>query len=224
MKGMNRKVVIPGEKIGEGEGIVAGQGTYRKEGNIYSSKVGFVKEEGRVINVMPLSGPYTPEEGDKIIGRIKFVDVSGWQVDLGIPYTAYLPIGKAVEEYVELPESDLSDYYEVGDLVVADVIKVSKFMRIALSLEGPMYKKLEGGRIVKISSWKIPRLIGKKGSMINMIKRLSNCKIIIGQNGWIWVNGDPEDELLVSEAIHKIEKESLKRGLTDEIERMLKEG
>lgn len=221
---MNREIVIPGEEIEEGEGVVSGQGTYRSEDKIYASKIGFVKRDDRVINVMPLSGPYTPEEGDKIIGRIKSVSISGWQVDFGIPYTAYLPIGKAVEEYVELPESDLSDYYGVGDLVVANIIKVSKLMRISLSLEGPRYKKLKGGRIVKMSSWKIPRLIGKKGSMINMIKRLTDCEIIIGQNGWVWVSGEPEKELLVAEAIRKIEKESLKKGLTDEIKKMLKRG
>lgn len=219
---MSRKVVVPGEQLETDEESVAGQGTYRKDDIIYASKVGFVRKKGRVLTVAPLTGPYTPEKGDKIVGRISSVAISGWNVKLGIPYEGYLPIGKAVEEYVELPESDLSDYYDVGDLVVARVEAVSKLMRISLSLEGPRYKKLKGGRLVEMTSWKIPRLIGKKGSMINMIKRLTDCEIIIGQNGWIWVNGVPEKELLVAEAIKKIEKESLKNGLTDEVEQMLR--
>lgn len=221
---MNREIVVPGQELKTDEGVVAGQGAYKKGKIVYSSKVGFVEEKGRVIKVVPLTGPYTPAEGDKIIGRIESVKISGWSVDLGVPYKGYLPIGKAVEEYIELPESDLTDYYKVGDYVVARIRAVSKLMRTSLSLEGPEYKKLEGGRIVKMTSWKIPRLIGKKGSMINMIKRLTECEIIIGQNGWIWVRGEPEKELLVAEVIDKIEEESLKKGLTDEIEKMLKGG
>lgn len=81
---------------------------------------------------------------------------------------------------------------------------------------------LRGGQIIKITSSKVPRVIGKGGSMINMIKKLTQSRIIVGQNGWIWISSkNPELEKLAIEAILKIERESHTRGLTDRIKNML---
>jgi exosome complex component RRP4 len=67
-------------------------------------------------------------------------------------------------------------------------------------------------------------VIGKKGSMISMIKQETNCQIILGLNGVILVTGkSPEDEELAITAIRKIEEESHTTGLTDRITQFLKE-
>ena len=71
---------------------------------------------------------------------------------------------------------------------------------------------------------KIPRVIGRKGSMISMIKQETGCQIILGLNGVILVTGKiPEDEELAIEVIKKIEQESHTSGLTDRITQLLKE-
>jgi exosome complex component RRP4 len=71
---------------------------------------------------------------------------------------------------------------------------------------------------------KIPRVIGRKGSMISMIKQETNCQIVLGLNGIILVTGKtPEDEELAITAIRKIEQESHISGLTDRITQLLKE-
>jgi exosome complex component RRP4 len=69
------------------------------------------------------------------------------------------------------------------------------------------------------STVKVPRLVGKKGSMISMIKDRTGCSIYVGQNGVAWVSGKNLQQ--VEEIINKIEKESHKEGLTDSIEKML---
>jgi exosome complex component RRP4 len=57
-----------------------------------------------------------------------------------------------------------------------------------------------------------------------MIKQATNCKIIVGQNGLIWVQGDePNFELLAVEMIKKIEEESHINGLTERIKKILEE-
>ena len=81
--------------------------------------------------------------------------------------------------------------------------------------------KFKGGIIVDISPTKVPRLIGKKGSMINMIKDKTNCKIVVGQNGLVWVKGNEDMEQLTREVIHLIEAEAHTSGLTNKIKNKL---
>lgn len=81
--------------------------------------------------------------------------------------------------------------------------------------------KFRGGIIVDITPTKVPRLIGKKGSMINMIKDKTNCKIIVGQNGLVWVKGEEDMEQLTKDIIHMIEAEAHTSGLTNKVKNKL---
>jgi exosome complex component RRP4 len=84
--------------------------------------------------------------------------------------------------------------------------------------------KITRGQIIKVTPSKIPRVIGRKGSMISMIKQETGCQIILGLNGVILVTGkNPEDEDIAMAAIQKIEAESHTSGLTDRITQFLKE-
>jgi exosome complex component RRP4 len=77
---------------------------------------------------------------------------------------------------------------------------------------------------MRITPTKIPRVIGRKGSMISMIKQETNCQIILGLNGVILVTGkNVADEDLAMRSIKKIEEESHTTGLTDRITQLLKE-
>jgi len=76
---------------------------------------------------------------------------------------------------------------------------------------------------VKITPTKIPRVIGKKGSMISLIKQETGCHIILGHNGVILITGKSlEDEELAMMAIRKIDEESHTTGLTDRISQLIK--
>jgi exosome complex component RRP4 len=77
---------------------------------------------------------------------------------------------------------------------------------------------------MRVTPTKIPRVIGKKGSMISMIKQETGCQIILGVNGVVLVTGkNLADEELAMMAIQKIEAESHTSGLTDRITQLLKE-
>ena len=85
--------------------------------------------------------------------------------------------------------------------------------------------KLEGGMIIKINSKKVPRVIGKEGSMVSLIKNKTNCNITVGQNGFIWIKGDKiEDELLAKKAIMFVVEKSYISGLTKKVEEFFKGG
>ncbi|MEA2003493.1 MAG: KH domain-containing protein, partial [archaeon] len=82
-------------------------------------------------------------------------------------------------------------------------------------------RKLFGGKVIEISSQKVPRVIGKSGTMISQIKDKTGCVINVGQNGRIWIKGD--NEALATKAIMMVEKMSHKSGLTETISKFLDE-
>ncbi len=93
---------------------------------------------------------------------------------------------------------------------------------IRLSVKNRPYRKLHEGIVIEVSPTKIPRIIGKQGSMIKMLKENSGCDILVGQNGWVWIkNDDPTKQMLMVNAIKKIESDSHTTGLTDKIKKML---
>ncbi len=218
---MKRKLVIPGELIKRGISFISGEGTYRVKEAIYASKLGLVEEDKKLIRVIPLSGVYIPKENDIVIGKIVEVTTAGWLVDINSPYIAFLPVGEALRERIDLLTADLSNYFDVGDIIISKVISVTKSMLVRVSLKEISKPKLEGGKVIKVSYTKVPRIIGKGGSMINMIKELTSTSIFVGQNGVIWVKGKGEGVIKAIKAIYKIEEEAHTEGLTEKIRKML---
>jgi len=218
----NKAIVTPGELIAEGMEYIPAGKTFREKEKIYSSVVGILYIKGRVLKVVPLSGKYMPKKGDVIIGRIINIGFAGWQLDINSPYLADLNIGEAVSEYVDLAKTDLSKFFDIGDWVLAEVISISEGKFVKLTAKHKPYRKLVGGNIIYVSPTKVPRIIGRQGSMIKILKDLTQCDILVGQNGVIWIRGAPERMLLVERAIRKIEREAHISGLTERINQFLR--
>jgi exosome complex component RRP4 len=67
-------------------------------------------------------------------------------------------------------------------------------------------------------------MIGKKGSMITMLKKETGTDIIPGQNGVVLATGrNPDHERIAVEAIYMIEREAHTTGLTDRVKAMIVE-
>ena len=158
-----------------------------------------------------------PKKGDVVIGKIKDVRFSMWDVDINSPYSGILP----AFEVFGREKKELNKVYDVGDVLFLRVVDVDEIKKAKLGLKGRGMGKFKGGIIVDIAPTKVPRLIGKKGSMINMIKDKTNCKIVVGQNGLVWVKGDEDMEQLTREVIHLIEEEAHTSGLTNKIKNKL---
>lgn len=216
-----KEIVTPGELLCEGMDFLPGDGTFRGDENIYSNYLGAVQFRDRLVKVVPLRGKYVPKKNDIIIGEISSVSHSNWSVELNSPYTGILPISEATDEYIDLNEDDITEYFDIGDLIATKITKVTKGKDVQLSMKDKMCRKFKKGRVIEIPPAKIPRLIGKKGSMINTIKKKTSCTLIAGQNGRIWVSG--ENERLALEAIKKVDREAHTNGLTDKISEWLDE-
>ena len=215
---MDRKVVIPGDLLSE-EAKRSGEGTFVKDGKVYSLLYGLANFKDK-INVIPLAGKYVPSPGDSIIGIVKDVTFSNWIVDINSPYDGLLH----VSEYPRRIESEeMSKVLRVGSSIMAKVKEVDSTMKVELTLNDRKLGLLKTGRVVEISHTRVPRLIGKGGSMISMLKRELNCNIFVGQNGRIWINGSEEDMDLALRTLHIIEREAHTNGLTDRIIDFLKQ-
>ncbi|MCD6547604.1 MAG: RNA-binding protein [Nanoarchaeota archaeon] len=219
-----KDIVIPGEKVASGMDFLPSIGTFREGEDIFASKLGLVEIRNRVIKVIPLKGYYMPKRGDTVIGIVTDIGFSGWTVDIGAPAEVNLPVGEALRERIELLKSDLSKYFDIDDVILAKVFNVTKSRIVQLTMKEYGLKKLRGGRVVRITPSKVPRLIGKGGSMVSMIKKYTKCEINVGQNGYVWINGPVDGQYLAEKAIQMIEQKAHISGLTDEVKNMLEEG
>jgi len=215
----NKDIVIPGEKLATGMDFLPSNGSFRSNEDVLAQQLGIVNITGRSIRIVPLTGKYIPKEGDNVIGAIADMSFNNWYVDVGSAYQAMLFVS-SVPEYIE-KNADLSQYYNFKDIIYAVISKVTRSKVIELSMKGLGYRKLFGGKMITVMPSRVPRIIGKQGSMITMIKELTGCKIIVGQNGRIWIYGDIEGEKAATEAIMMVEQKSYKEGLTDEIKNFL---
>lgn len=217
-----RELVVPGDLLGKGMDILPAGGSYRDGEFIFANMIGLAEIKGSVIKVIPLAGRYFPNINDVVIGVVTNKKPTGWVVDVGAPYHAILPMDEVLSGSVNLAKEDIGKYYEIGDYVYGRIISISRYMVIKLSVKDMRPRKLVGGIIAKITPTKVPRVIGKKGSMISMLKNESGCEIIVGQNGWIWIKGkNKKSELKVVKAIQIIERESHVKGLTNKIKEVL---
>ena len=216
----NKTVVVPGEPLAEGMGFLPSKGTYRDHEMIRAKRLGLVEIDGKAIKLVPLSGCYMPKTGDVIITQVFDVSFSGWRLDTATAYPAMLGVKDATSDFISRG-ADLTEYYNLGDNLVVKIINVTSQKLIDVTMKGPGLRKLQGGRIIKVNPNKVPRIIGKQGSMVSMIKFATNCKIIVGQNGLIWIDGTPNEELVAVNTIRMIEHLAHISGLTERVKTYL---
>lgn len=211
-----KDLVVPGQVLAE-DGFYPGRGTFEEDGKVCSKLLGLVSLRNKKVTVVPLKSKYLPKKGDVVIGKISDVRFSMWEVDLNSPYSGILP----ASEVFGREKKELSRVFDIGDVLFLRIVDVDEVKKVKLGLKGRGMGKFKGGIVVDIAPTKVPRLIGKKGSMINMIKGKTGCKIVVGQNGLVWVKGDKDMEQLVKNVIKLIEKEAHTSGLTDRIKNKL---
>jgi len=211
-----RKITIPGEVIASGDDYLPGDGTEKREEDIIATRYGLLEESGKLMKVIPLSGVYSARRGNVVIGKVENITFNGWILDIGTPQTAFLPISET-QRYVD--KNGLDEVLDIGEMAVAKIDNISK-RGVDLTIKMRGLGRIEKGIIIKINSNKVPRVIGKDGSMVSLIKDETKCNITVGQNGFIWVQGENvEDELRAKEAILFIVENSFVEGLTEEVKK-----
>jgi len=214
-----RKIIIPGETIVQGDEFLPGDGTRREGQDIVACKYGLSDVNDKLVRVIPLSGVYVPRRGNVIIGTIVGITFRGWLIDFGSHVNGFLNVSE-VPRYIG--RGELRDHFDFGDVVCAKVFGTDGG-NIDLSVKLRGFGRIDGGQLISVNPNKVPRVIGKEGSMVSLIKAATGCDITVGQNGMIWVCAEKiEDELNARKIVEFICENSFMSGLTEKVEEYIK--
>ncbi|MFX0031601.1 MAG: exosome complex RNA-binding protein Rrp4 [Candidatus Hodarchaeota archaeon] len=223
-----RDLVVPGEILSEDvEHFLPGRGTILNEqkNKIISLNIGLKNIQKNYINVIPLRGFYTPRPGDKVIALVVDKNPVKYKCDINARDFALLKPKNTMKRSKikfrggggsENVDDSSTEKYSIGDILIAKVISADRLNKPELTTVGKYLGKKSNGIVISIDPPKIPRVIGRNGSMIKLLKNLTKCNIFVTQNGRIWLKGDDiAHETLLIDSIRKIEKEAHTVGLTD---------
>ncbi|MFH0986723.1 MAG: KH domain-containing protein [Candidatus Micrarchaeota archaeon] len=194
---VEKQIVVPGEIVNE---KIYGYtyGNAEKRAMVY----GMLYKKGDSSKIVPLKTKYLPEIDDVVIGIVTSVKHGGVIVDLNSPYDGFVVTRRE---------------YNYKDIIMAKIMRVDEVKNVGLMDD----KKLFDGELIEISPSRIPRVIGKRNSMLNLIKDKTGCMIFIGKNGRVWIKGG--NSLLAKKAVLEIECNAHTSGLTEKITHMLEQ-
>ena len=214
----SKVLVLPGDEIPD-RGLQPGFGTYRVGKRVFASVMGYATWREPFIRVVPFAGRYVPKPHDIIVGIVQDVQKTFYLLD--IDASRWAPLHTSGTPWEPGP-GELDQYLRIGDAVLVAVENLDATGKIGVTMKGEGLGKLTGGTILTISPAKIPRVIGKGGSMIHTITGLTGTRVAVGQNGRIWVEGPPGGILRVREVLRVIDREGQRPGLTERIEGYLR--
>ena len=221
MQEIKKRYVIPGDKIVEGN--------YRplmnviKNGNyLISTRVGIAEAGKEGVKVIPLSGVYIPRVNDLVIGKVVDRSSLSWDIDINSCFFAHLPAQDVFGRDFSPARDDMGRQSSIGDLIIARIVSFDRTRDPMLTVQDKDLGKIPYGEFIKISPTRVPRLIGKRGSMIQTIEQATLTRVIIGQNGIVVVTGRDIDGLsLAVKAIKMVEEESHTNNLTQKVKTLL---
>jgi exosome complex component RRP4 len=194
-----------------------------KSGNyLVSTRVGIAEAGKDGVKVIPLSGVYIPRVNDLVIGKIIDRSSLSWDVDINACFFAHLPAQDVFGRDFSPARDDMGRQLSIGDLIIARIVSFDRTRDPMLTVQDKDLGKIPYGEFIKISPTRVPRLIGKRGSMIQTIEQATQTRVIIGQNGIVVVTGrDPDGLSLAAKAIRLVEEESHTTNLTQRVKALL---
>ncbi len=221
MDDIQRKYVIPGDVITTGP--------YRAEENVHlfgdkiiATSIGISEVFDSGVRVIPLTGRYLPRIDDFVIGIVKSHTSLSWELDINSCYAGILPASDVFGRDFDPKVDQLTSRLKTGDLVAARIANSDRSRDPLITISDRDLGKIEEGELIKIPPSKVPRLIGKRGSMIQTIENATKAIITIGQNGYVVVSSEDPDGLLKAlDAIKMVEEQAHVPNLTERIQEML---
>ena len=235
---VTREIVVPGEILTDDvKNFYPGRGAIfnKEKTRIISLSIGLKQVRKNYMNVIPLRGFYTPRAGDKILGVVIDKNPVKYKLDINAKDIGVLKPKNTLKKdksrmgrgrgrsgsrnsYNEMSTAR----FDIGDVLIVKVLSADRLNSPELTIVGKYLGKKIGGSVISIGPHSIPRVIGRSGSMIKMLKNLTGCTIFVTQNGRIWLKGENmASERLLIEAINKIANEAHTIGLTDRIQEFL---
>ncbi|MFB5631971.1 MAG: exosome complex RNA-binding protein Rrp4 [Nitrosopumilus sp.] len=216
-----RKYVIPGDVVTTGP-FRPEQNTVLEGNKIISTTIGISEIYDDSVRVIPLTGKYIPKINDLVIGKVNSHTSLSWELDINSCYVGFLPAQDVFGRDFSAHADELATKLRTGDLVAARIANFDRTRDPLVSISDRDLGKIDSGVLMEISPSKVPRLIGKKGSMIQMIEEATDAAVTIGQNGWVVVSCEsPEGLLKAKKAIQMVNEQAHVANLTDQVKEML---
>lgn len=221
MDSVQRKYVLPGDVITSGP--------YRAEDNVHlfgdkiiATTVGISEVFDSGVRVIPLTGIYIPRIDDFVIGKVKSHTSLSWEVDIRSCYPGILPAQDVFGRDFNPKVNELTSRLKTGDLVACRIANYDRSRDPLITVGDRDLGKIDDGELIKISPSKVPRLIGKRGSMIQAIEAATKAMVTIGQNGYVVVTAETADGLLKAlDAIKMVDEQAHAANLTERVQEML---
>jgi exosome complex component RRP4 len=106
----------------------------------------------------------------------------------------------------------MRDQLRVGDIIMAKIESVDELKEADLMFP----RRLIGGEVMEIVPVRSPRLIGKNGSMLELLRQGTGCELVVGKNGRIWARNGNID--LLKKMVAFIEDNAYKSNLTNAVQ------
>ena len=198
-------LVAPGEDLGQIEGREAGHGVIEMDGRLRATKHGKVNKKGNEISVQPLRTAYIPRPGDLVIGYVEGCTNNIWFIDIGAPFNAILPmsLGPGNASF-----GGTRQVMDIGEAVLCRVQEVEETHSSVVTMKGLGLRKIRSGTIEDVEPHLLGQLIGKKGNSLRNLKDETDCRIVVCDNGRIWVDGEFEGVVTVRDRLRTMTVES----------------
>jgi exosome complex component RRP4 len=185
------RIVLPGDVITTTTaGVMCGFGVELRGDEIVATVRGFVTRMSRLLSVTPMTSIYHPDVGDIVIGRISQLQQQRWKVQIGCSVLAilrltaiYLPDDQ-LRRRTTADERNMRQYFDVGDLVCAEVQEVPSSGSISLHTRQQHPRRLDSGVIVEVPARLIKRV---PMHICELNLEGASFQIIWGVNGSVWI-------------------------------------
>ncbi len=194
-------LVVPGEDLGDSDGMEAGHGVLPISGRLRAVKQGRVRNQGSTISVEPVHTRYIPRPSDLVIGYIEGCTNNIWFVELGAPFNAILPmsLGPGKVEF-----GGTRSIMDIGDAILCRVQEVEETHSSVVTMKGMGLRKIRSGVVEEIDPHLLGRLIGKGGESLRRLKEETECRIVVADNGRMWIDGELDGILAVRNRLSQI--------------------
>ena len=189
LSGAEQRLVTPGMTIGSLTGMRVGSGAIVHNDEIIATKLGWVRENNGTISVDPINSPYIPRSGDLVIGNVAEVRNNLWFMDINGSFQGLLPMSLAPWK-VEYGQA--RQHMDVGDSSLARVQEVDECHNVVLTMKGVGLRRLTQGSLHSVPINHLDRLRGEGNATLQRLRDACDCRIIVGENGKVWVDGDAE--------------------------------
>ena len=189
---------------------------------IISTTIGLSDISDDSARVISLTGVYIPKIDDLVIGTITLVAGNSWFANINSCYQGML-LGQDVFGRGSYPTmTEMKERLDKGDIIFAKIANSDRQREPLISIADKNLGKIDSGELVSISPTRIPRLIGKRGSMIQTIEASTHATLTVGQNGLVVVSCEETNGLLKAlAAIRMVDEQAHLVDLTDRVKKML---